>query len=242
MAFNDLTRFMGFGERNRLRQALGKAGAVVARVFSGTKQPVQKQAAFTMAFVALAAKMAKADGVAVGVEAEAFERCFVVPKEERHNVMRVYELAARDVAGYEIYAERIARLLATDPVLLRSVYECLFNIAAADGILHQAEEAFLKTVATSFGMAEEDYLAVRRLFVRDTDNPYDILGVEPTLSDDALKAHYRALVRDNHPDKLVAEGVPREFLVLADRKLAAINTAYDAIVKDRARRQTSREP
>lgn len=196
-------------------------------------KPVNKQLAFTMAFVGLAAKMAKADGVAVGVEAEAFERCFVVPENERRNVMRVYHLAAQDVAGFESYADRIGQMLAAEPALKRSVYECLFNIAASDGILHEAEEVFLMTVAERFGYNEDDFRAVRRLFVRDTDSPYVILGVDPEISDDALKSHYRNLVRENHPDRLVAEGVPREFLVLADRKLAAINTAYDAIVKDR---------
>jgi DnaJ like chaperone protein len=237
MAFSDMTRRMGLGLSGPVRTAFEKARALVAHVVSRPPTPVQKQVAFTMAFVALAAKMAKADGVAVSVETEAFEHCFIVPEAERHNVMRVYQLAARDVAGFEIYAERISKLLADEPVLKRSVFECLFNIAAADGVLHHAEEEFLKVVADRLGMLPEDYLAVRRLFVRDTDSPYEILGVEPDICDADLKTHYRNLVRENHPDKLVAEGVPREFLVLADRKLAAINTAYDAILKDRERNQ-----
>lgn len=193
-----------------------------------------KQVAFTIAFVGLAAKMAKADGVAVAVETEAFERCFHVPPGERANIRRVYELAARDTAGYEIYADRIAKLLSDDQKLLRDVFECLFNIAAADGVLHHAEEQFLMTVAERFGLSEQTYQATRRLFVADPDNPYAILGVDPEASESDLKAHYRALVRENHPDKLAAEGVPAEFLVLADRKLAAINAAYDQIMKERA--------
>lgn len=192
-----------------------------------------KQVAFTIALVGLAAKMAKADGVAVSVETQAFERCFFVPPEERGNVKRVFELAARDVAGYDAYAERIARMLADDRALLRDVFECLFNIAAADGVLHIAEEAFLRTVAEKFAFSEREYQSVRSLFVRDETSPYVVLGVEPEISDAALKAHYRSLVRETHPDKLAAEGVPAEFLIIADRKLAAINVAYDAIVKAR---------
>ncbi len=239
MAFGDMARMIGLGSSGRVRTAVDNARALVTRAFSRPPKPIQKQVAFTMAFVALAAKMAKADGVAVGVEVEAFEHCFIVPEHERHNVMRVYQLAAQDVAGFEIYAKRIGKMLEGETALRRSVFECLFNIAAADGVLHHAEEDFLKVVADRFGMSPEDYLAVRRLFVRDTDSPYEILGIDPTVSDTELKAHYYGLVRENHPDKLVSEGVPREFLVLADRKLAAINTAYDAIVKDR-KRQASR--
>ncbi|MDX2287958.1 MAG: DnaJ family molecular chaperone [Hyphomicrobiaceae bacterium] len=195
--------------------------------------PASKQLAFTIAFVGLAAKMAKADGVAVAVEAEAFERCFYVPPAERANVDRVFRLAAGDVAGYEIYAERIARMLADDRPLLRDVFEALFNIAAADGILHEAEEVFLRTVADRFGLSEQEYQADRAMFVRDKSSPYTVLGVDPSIGDAELKAHYRQLVRDNHPDKLASQGVPAEFLVLADRKLAAINAAYDAILAAR---------
>lgn len=192
-----------------------------------------KQVAFTIALVGLAAKMAKADGVAVSVETQAFERCFYVPPEERRNVMRVFDLASRDVAGYDAYAERIAHMLADDRALLRDVFECLFNIAAADGVLHKAEEQFLRTVADKFSFSEREYQGVRSLFVRDEQSPYSVLGVEPDISDEDLKARYRALVRETHPDKLASEGVPAEFLVLADRKLAAINAAYDSIVKAR---------
>ena len=42
-------------------------------------------------------------------------------------------------------------------------------------------------------------------------------------TDAEVKAHYRKLVRDNHPDRLMANGVPAGDLDLANRKLAAIN-------------------
>ena len=197
--------------------------------------PASKQLAFTMAFVGLAAKMAKADGVAVEVETQAFQSCFYVPPEERANVQRVYQLAAQDVAGYEIYAQRIARMLADDPALLKEVFDCLFNIAAADGVLHEGEETFLRNVAATFGYDENYYLRVRSLFVHDPSSPYVVLGIEPDASDEELRARRLELVRENHPDKLAAKGVPEEFLVLADRKLAAINAAYDTIKEERER-------
>ena len=48
-----------------------------------------------------------------------------------------------------------------------------------------------------------------------------------------IRAQYRKLVADNHPDKLIGRGVPAEFVDLATRKLAAINAAYDSIAKER---------
>lgn len=235
MKWTALTEPVGSGLR-ALRQRLAQAAGWLDPFAWFHPKPPSKQLAFTLAFVGLAAKMAKADGVAVEVETQAFERCFYVPPEERANVERVYRLAAKDVAGYEIYAERMANLLADDPALLKDVYECLFNIAAADGVLHEGEEAFLQTVAEKFGYDESEYRRVRSLFVHDPTSPYEILGVAPDVSDAELDARRKQLVRENHPDRLAAQGVPEEFLVLADRKLAAINAAFDAIKKERGSR------
>ena len=64
-------------------------------------------------------------------------------------------------------------------------------------------------------------------------NPYEVLGLEPSVSNEELKSHYRALVADNHPEKLIARGVPEEFVTIAIEKVASINEAYDAIAKQR---------
>jgi DnaJ like chaperone protein len=73
------------------------------------------------------------------------------------------------------------------------------------------------------------------MFVRDPDNPYTVLGISPDAPDDEIKEHYRRLVRENHPDTLMAHGVPEEFVCVANRKVAALNAAYDQIMKERVR-------
>ncbi|MCB1528335.1 MAG: TerB family tellurite resistance protein [Hyphomicrobiaceae bacterium] len=196
--------------------------------------PSHQRTAFTMALVALAAKMAKADGVAVAAELDAFERWFHVPDDQRDAVRRVFDLAKRDVAGYEQYAQQIADLLAQEPELKHDVFECLFHVASADGVLHRDEETFLLTVAGIFGYDQHHYRQIRRMFVVDPDDPYKVLGVPHDISDKALKVVYRKLAMENHSDRLAAHGVPREFQSMADRKLAAINAAYDAVLKERA--------
>jgi DnaJ like chaperone protein len=40
-------------------------------------------------------------------------------------------------------------------------------------------------------------------------------------------------VSDNHPDKLIARGVPPEFIAIATEKVATINEAYDSIARER---------
>jgi DnaJ like chaperone protein len=196
--------------------------------------PANRQGlAFTMALIGLAAKLSKADGVATPIEARAFEQRFHIPESERDNVRFVFDLAKQDTAGFEAYAGQIKTLLADEPHLLHDVFECLFFVAAADGVIHAAEEQFLRTVADRFGFGEIEYQQIRNLFVVDPDSPYAVLEVDPSADDDAIKARHRALVLEHHPDRLAAHGVPETFRAAAERKLAAINAAYDQIKKHR---------
>lgn len=186
-----------------------------------------------MAVIALGAKMAKADGVVSPVEVAAFHQAFKTPADEAHNVARVFELAQKDVAGFETYASQVRDLLGGDPQLLRAVLESLFHIASADRALHPGEDAFLHTVAERFGFSESAYRHVRAQFVEDAGSPYDVLGIDPSASDEQVKARHRKLVRENHPDLVVGLGLPDEMIAVANRKLAAINAAFSVIAKER---------
>lgn len=219
-----------------VRDALAALWTWLTRDRAAAHTPGYRTVAFTIAVTTLAAKMAKADGVALPVEERAFERVFNIPAEERANFRRLYDLAAQDVAGYETYAEKLATLLAGEPEMPRALLECLFHVAAADGILHPDEDRFLGVVAEKFGLSHGEFLSVRAGFVSDPCSPYQILGVHPDISDADLKLRYRALVREHHPDKLAATGVPPELRCAATRRLAAINGAYDEIVEQRRQR------
>src|SRR5262249_50898108 len=125
----------------------------------------QKDIAFTIAVIALSAKMAKADGIVSPPETEAFEQVFRFAPAEGRNVRRVYDLAKQDVAGFESYADQIAALLKDDRRLLQHVLEGLMYVAAADGILHPDEDEFLKAVSERFGFSESEFRFFRARFV-----------------------------------------------------------------------------
>jgi len=192
-----------------------------------------KDIAFTIAVIALSAKMATADGAVSPLERKAFADVFQYSPEEAKNVERVFDMAKQDVAGYEAYADQIAGLLKDDRKLLQHVLEGLMYVAAADGGMHPEEDEFLKSVATRFGFSDSEYRFFRARFVVDNPNPYDALRLTPDATDAEVKTQYRKLVRDNHPDRLMANGVPAEFIELANRKLAAINAAYETIARER---------
>jgi DnaJ like chaperone protein len=194
----------------------------------------QHQIAFTIGVIALGAKMAKADGMVTRDEIIAFKEVFKVPQGEMENVSRVFDLAKQDVVGYEAYANQLASLLKGNHKLLEDVLEGLFHIAMADGVFHPNEERFLADVAQRFGLTRTqfNYIKARHVGAVKSD-PYEILGIAPDIDDNTLKRHYRKLVLENHPDRMIARGVPPEFVSLAGKKVAAINAAYEELAKER---------
>jgi DnaJ like chaperone protein len=208
----------------------------VRTVFEGDPE-TRRRVAFSVAMIALSAKMAKADGVVTQDEVRAFEEIFSIPKEESRNVRRLYSLAMEDVAGYESYAQNMARLCGTGErncPFLEDILDGLFHIAKADGVVHEKEVAFLGRVAEIFGFDETRFEQVlaRHVDLGEAD-PYRILGVTRSMDFEAIRKHYRGLVRENHPDKLVARGVPPEFVTIANDRLAAINEAYRRVEQEK---------
>ena len=203
-------------------------GAVVGHFF--LDRDSDPGVTFTIAIIALAGKMARADGVVTEREFEVFRQVFGVPPEEDANVRRIFNLARQDMAGFEHYAGQIARLFMGNPAMLEDVLDGLFEIAKADGVLHPCEAKFLERVAEIFGFAPNEYRRIRAShFAPELTDPYVILGLSYSADEEELKQTYRRLVRENHPDSLMARGVPAEFIKLANDKLAAINTAYEKI-------------
>ena len=212
----------------------GVAGHYVIDRDNEEEGPAENQVAFTVGVIALGAKMAKADGVVTMDEVNAFKEVFKVPEGEMKNVARVFNLAKQDVAGYEAYAEQLSTMFKGNRKLLEDVLEGLFHIAKADETLHPNEEQFLAQVAKRFGITETEfsYIKARHVIVSKR-NPYDVLGITPAIGNDELKSHYRKMVAESHPDKLMARGVPKEFVAIATEKVAAINEAYAQIAKER---------
>ena len=212
-------------------------GAIAGHMFfDRNRQPVpgQLQVAFTIGVIALAAKMAKADGVVTEDEVRAFRKVFQVPDSEATNVARVFDIAKGTTDGYEAYARQLAELFRGEPDILEDILDGLFHIAKADGAVHERELTFLENVATTFGFDAAGFARIRaRHILPEKEDPYLILGVSREDSSDEIRRVYRKLVADNHPDRAVARGLPEEFVRIATDKLARINDAYERIERER---------
>jgi DnaJ like chaperone protein len=211
----------------------GLAGHVLIDREGAVLGPMPKDVVFATGLVALAAKMAKSDGVVTRSEVDAFERIVDVPQSDHARVARLFDLAKATTDGFEAYARQIADAFRDEPKLLEDVLDGLFHIAKADGAVHEAELAYLKTVAGIFGIDERAFDCITARHVRREDDPYVILGAERAATDDALKRRYRRLVAENHPDLEMARGLPPEAVRIATERLAVINAAWTRIAAER---------
>lgn len=205
----------------------------VRTAFAGEPE-VRRQVGFSIAMIALSAKMAKADGVVTPDEVEAFQQLFAIPQQEAKNVARLYNLAKQDVAGYHAYARQVKNLFPENEVIFKDVMDGLFHIAKADGLIHEKEMLFMDDVAGIFGLSDQDYERLKmRHMEPETGDPYFLLEADRAWDYDRLRKHYLELVKENHPDKLVAHGVPEEFVAIANNRLACINHAWELIEAER---------
>lgn len=217
--------------------ALSGVVEALRTVFEGDPA-LRRKVAFSIAMIALSAKMAKADGIVTQDEVRAFQQIFEVPAGEVRNVARLYDLAKGDIAGFETYAARMASLFKDEGEegVLEDILDGLFHIAKADGYVHDREVGFLRRTAEIFRFEETRFEQIlARHAVSPTENPYKILGLETSASFDEVKRKYRSLVASSHPDRLIARGVPREFIAIATERVAAFNTAYETIERAYAR-------
>ncbi|MEO1475783.1 MAG: molecular chaperone DjiA, partial [Pseudomonadota bacterium] len=187
--------------------------------------PDPNDVGFTAAVIGLGAKLAKADGTVTEEEVQVFMQVFQTAPEDAPSVRRVFDLARQTVRGYEGYARKIGRKYRNRPCLLESVLDGLFLIAGADGVVTADEMDYLETVSAAFGFSETEFRRIRASHLGpEPGDPYAILGVPHDADFDTIRVAYRRLMADNHPDRIVTNGAPREFEAAAHDKAAAITS------------------
>ena len=189
---------------------------------------------FSISFIALAAKLAKADGQVTADEVAMFRQVFTIPREDEKRAARVFDLCRQDIAGYEAHARKLNRILGPGKdadVIRLNILDGLFHIAMADGEYHPGEEAFLETVAGILRIPASDYQAMMARHVPGRADPFVILGVDSKASPEnlpgLLRQAHRRIARECHPDGLLARGLPMEMIDLETERMAKANRAYD---------------
>ena len=193
---------------------------------------------FAIGVVVLAAKLAKCDGPVVRSEIDAFRSSFRIPQESVRDIGRLFDRARDSSESFEGYAGQLGESFADNRGVLEDVLLALFSIARADAPINKAEHHFLSVVCRRFGLGPEAWERARdargRQYVRaNEDDPYHVLGVPRTASDEELRAAWVRLMRENHPDSLASRGVTADFIARSSEKVAEINAAWDRIKRER---------
>ena len=208
------------------------AGHVAERGLQQVIAPEQtRNVAFTVAVIALSAKMARADGVVTRAEINAFRSRVDIPEKDIPQVARFWDLARQTQDGFQSYAQQTVSLFGERAPILEQLLELLFFIARADSHIAPSEWAYLQEVASIFGYDEAQFEHLAEIYAHDDALPHQILGLAKEADKQAIRKRWKELVRDHHPDQLIAKGMPAEFIDGATDRLARINRAYELMIK-----------
>ena len=189
---------------------------------------------FSAAVTALGAKLAMADGSADAAEFEAFTEVFQPGPAAAKDVHRLYSLARQTTHGFESYARQIAKSYRKCPGVLEDVLGGLFHIAKADGVITGGEMAYLERVGEVFGLSTLTFRRIKAAHVgAPADDPYVILGVAPDAHDDAVRSAWKTQLSGAHPDRTAGLGLPPEYVDAAHVRSAALNAAFDQVMRER---------
>lgn len=200
-------------------------------------------------FVALVAKVAKADGHVdaleaqlVGIMFDDIAKVFPEPQKTKELLKRIFNEEKERRDNTEQIAHALGRALKRSQAQQEQFMQFLIQLAFADGEVTKSEEDILALIAEAFEFDPAKYHAIFDQFetmmknVRPQntlDDAYKILGVSKDDDMNTIKKAYRKLVRQYHPDIIKSQGKSEDYIKEATAKTQEINQAYETIKKAR---------
>lgn len=213
----------------RLGRALPLDSARIAALLGRREQ------VFAIGVTVLAAKLAKCDGPVTRAEINAFKTQFRIDDAAVPTIGHLFDQARSDSTGFEPYARQLGDSFSDNRLALEQVLAALFVIARADGPVTPRETEMLNRIGALFGLdpAARARAANPSAQSQPVEDPYEVLGIPRSATVATIRAHWKQLMRENHPDQLAARGVPEEFVARATERVARINAAWDQIKRER---------
>jgi len=195
------------------------------------------QMLFFMATFSMLAKLAKVDGRITPAEIETLEafmtRELRLSPASRRVAIDIFQTAKASPEPFEAFAGQFAAAFRHQPQILEFMLDLLLRLAASDGAVNAAEERMIRAAAGIFGIDAAAYQRLAARYGGTASDPYTVLGCRPTDANEAIKKRYRELVKEYHPDRIAAKGLPEEFAHLAAEKFREIQQAYETLEKQR---------
>ena len=200
-------------------------------------------------FVALVAKVAKADGKVDALEAELIGIMFddisaIFPEPEKtKNILKEIFAEQKDIQeNVEAVAQDLGEMIKRDKAKQQQFIGFLIQLAFIDGEVSQSEDDLLQTIAHAFNFDPDAYHAIFNQFEKMMQNispkasisdAYKLLGVNENDEMGVIKKAYRKLVRQYHPDIIKSQGKSEAYMQEATAKTQEINQAYEMIKEKR---------
>ena len=208
---------------------------------TGTQQDVN------VALMVLIAAVMKVDGQVKRSELDYVKRFLLTNYgEERGKQMLkvLQQMVERDIPIDQVCAQIKVN---TDYSTRYHMVDFLFGIGGADGEFHQSELNMLRLIAQYLGISQSDYTSIHERHVGRGDthysdgsrtsssagyskDPYKVLGIDSSATDDEVKRAYRRMAMKYHPDRVA--GMSEELQRNAAEQMKEINQAYE-VIKDR---------
>lgn len=195
-----------------------------------------KDVSFIQSMAGLSAKIAKADGIVSENEIKIFKKIFNADKNPQ--IARTFNEAKKTTDGYEYYAKQLKMVSRNNLDMKETIIENLFKIAVADGEIGEEELMMFDNIADIIEIPQGNYTLIKNRFIlkpkdHEINQDYETLGVPFTASEKEIKRHWVELINTYHPDRIQAAGGDAKEIEIATQKMAAINSAYERIMKQR---------
>jgi DnaJ like chaperone protein len=196
----------------------------------------QSQAAYFVCMFSILGKLAKIDGAVTKAEiavVESFIAHLNMTDRERQFAKQVFNEAKDSNYSIDDFAVQFYQMCKGHPTVLVSFLEVLFRIASADSKFHPEEESVLKRLKGIFHISDQQFDHMKATYFEDVDRYYKALSCTAESSDQEVKAKYKKLVKDFHPDTIVSKGLPEEFTEFAAKRFREIQEAYEKVRQER---------
>jgi len=201
------------------------------------KRAEQSQAAYFVSMFSILGKLAKVDGKVTTAEIQFIEEFLGglnIPEQEKQFAKQIFSEAKRSPYSIDDFARQMYQINMRQPTILLSFMDLLFKLVAADGNPNPAEEAALIRIKEIFRIDDQQFNNLKEIYFKDVNRYYKMLNCGPESSNEEIKANYKKLVKDFHPDTIVSKGLPEEFVQFATKRFQEIQEAYEKVKQERA--------
>ena len=184
---------------------------------------------FELNLLALSAMIIKADGKIEQKELS-FVRNFFIAQYGKNRADSIFKTFNKEIKKEVQRLDEITRVFVqqTRYETRLQILHFLFGIANADGSVSDSELQKLSQIASGLSLNLPDFESIKAMFIKNTDNAYKILEVEPNASQDEIKTAYRNMVKKYHPDKIRSDNTA--MIKGAEEKFREVQRAYEILI------------